>query len=486
MSGHAMLLLSPWLILAGALLVLLVGVGFRRRHAEVAAFTLVALSGTALAALILAAGPLPDTASLASPLVVVDGLALLLAALFAFTGALVAVLGWRYLEGRGGAPEEFHLLLLCAVFGAMTLAAADHFAAVVLGLEILSISLYAMIAYPEEGDWPLEAGLKYLILSGVASSTLLFGVALLYARTGSLGFEAMTGAAVVPADDPLVRVGAVMVLAAIAFKLSLAPFHFWTPDVYQGAPAPVSGLVATLSKGAVVVVLLRIVLAGGILASAPLLTMLAALAVLSMLVGNLLALLQRSVKRVLAFSSVAHMGYLMVALIAVGRVGGTALGVEAAVAYLFAYTFMTLAAFAVIGLLARAGDARDPDDIDAFTGLLWRRPLAASVLGVALLSLAGIPLTVGFLAKFYLVAAGVEQGLWLLLAVLVVGSGLGLYYYLRILFAMTRPLPAVPVPTAPVGLTGGWVLVILVGLMVLPGLWPAPFIAMIRGVLAMQ
>lgn len=485
MNRIELVLLSPWVLLATALVVMLLGVAFRRSHGLVAGFTVAALVATALLAGLLAAGPLPGPGVLTSPLLEVDGLALLLVVLFAVTGALVAVLGWRWLSGRAGAPEEFHILLVCAVFGAMTLAAAEHFAAVLLGLEILSISLYALIAYPEEDRGPLEAGLKYLVLSGVASTTLLFGVALLYARTGSLGLEAMAGGGTVPADDPMVLVGAVMVLAAIAFKLSLVPFHAWTPDVYQGAPAPVSGLIATLSKGAVVIVLLRIVVAAGLLSSAPLLTILAALAVLSMLVGNLLALLQRSVKRVLGFSSVAHMGYLVVALLAVGSGGGTALGVEAAVAYVFAYTFTVLAAFAVISLLARP-DAGEPDDLDDFTGLLWRRPLAASVLIVALLSLAGIPLTVGFLAKFYLVAAGVAQGLWLLLAMLIVGSGIGLFYYLRILFRLVRPLPAVSVPTATTGLPGGWVLCILAGLMIVPGLWPAPFIEMIRGVMAMH
>lgn len=484
MSAADWFLLSPWLLLGAALLAVILVVGFWRHHGVMAAFTTAALTLTAASAL-LVLGATPARATIdALPLVRIDGLALLLVALFAAAGALTAAVSRRYLEGRRGDPEEYYILLMCAVFGAMTLAAADHFAIVLLGLEILSISLYTLIAYPEEDSWPLEAGLKYLILSGVASTTLLFGVALLYARTGSLGLDAL---AVGDGAAPLmVLTGAVMVLAGLSFKLSLAPFHLWTPDVYQGAPAPITGFVATVSKGAVVVVLLRIVAQSDLLASPQLFSILAAMAVLSMLLGNLLAVMQRSVKRVLAFSSVAHMGYLMVAVLAIGSSGGVALGTEAAVVYVVAYTVMTLAAFAVITTLSGAGATRDMDDIDAFTGLLWRQPLAAVVLAVALLSLAGIPLTLGFIGKFYLVAAGVDRGLWPLLWVLLLGSGIGLFYYLRILYALIRPTDPDVAEAARPSLAGGWVLGLLAGLLLLLGVWPMPLIEMVQGVLSYQ
>ena len=483
MTRADLLLLSPWLLLGGGLVALLVLVGFWRRHTGIAALTTALLLATAALALALALRAFGDLEA-TQPLVALDGLALLMTAVFALAGAAVAVLARRYLEGRGRDPEEFYVLLACAVFGAATLGAASHMATLLLGLEILAISLYALIAYPEGGTRPLEAALKYLVLSGVASTSLLFGAALVYARTGSLGLDAPGGAGVVPADDPMLLVGTAMIFGAVAFKLSLVPFHLWTPDVYEGAPAPVSAFVSTVSKAAVVVVVLRIVIAADLLAGGALFAGLATLAMLSMLVGNLLALLQRSVKRLLAYSSVAHMGYLMIALLAVGTSAGGALAVEATVVYVIAYTVMTLAAFGVVATLSPASAERDVDDETALTGLYWRRPFAATVLTIALLSLAGIPLTAGFLGKFYVVAAGVERSLWPLLWMLLVGSGIGLFYYLRILQAMVRTPADTPAPFAEQGLEGGWVLGILAGTTLLLGTWPAWLVGLVQASLA--
>ena len=456
-------------------MVVLLAVSFWRSHRVTLALTLLSLAAAFIALWPgLDAGPREVT-----PLLVLDAYAAFFNALFIVIGAVTALLAHRYLEGRAGPPEEFYVLLLLATLGAMTLASAQHFAALLLGLEILSISLYAMVAYPEEDHPPLEAALKYLVLSGVGSTIMLFGMALIYHATGALGFAELAALALTGdrADLWLVA-GQVLFLLGIAFKLSLIPFHMWTPDVYQGAPAPVTGYLATVSKAAVFAVLLRFALDAQLLefssmAQLSIGLVLAIIAVLSMVIGNVLALLQDSIKRLLAYSSIAHVGYLMIALLVLKALPDGTMAVETGLVFLAGYLAMTLAAFAVISELSSAA-AGERDPIEEYAGLFWRRPVLAAVLTAALLSLAGIPLTAGFIAKFYLFAAGVEGALWGLLWALIVGSALSIYYYLKIVFAMTVrrvEVPAVPASAA------GVATVAALGLVVLAlGIYPAPLI----------
>jgi len=249
----------------------------------------------------------------------VDGYALFFAALFCIAGIVTAVLAERYLAPRAEHRQEFCILLVIAVLGAAVTAAAEHFAGFLLGIEVMSISLYAMIAYPDQGRPPLEAAVKYLVLSGAASSTMLFGMALIYATSGTMAFEPPEELKIV--DQRLYGLGQAMLLAGVFFKLSLVPFHMWTPDVYHGAPAPVTGFVATVSKGAVFAVLLRYALDVELLRSDAVGDVLVVVAVLSMLGGNLLALLQTNIKRLLAYSSIAHLGYLLIAVVVAGAPG---------------------------------------------------------------------------------------------------------------------------------------------------------------------
>jgi NADH-quinone oxidoreductase subunit N len=231
--------------------------------------------------------------------------------------------------------------------------------------------------------------------------------------------------------------GAAMILAGLGFKLSVVPFHMWTPDVYEGAPAPVSGFLAAVSKGAVFAALLRWWLASALYEIPTLLTAVAVVAGASMLVGNLLALLQENIKRLLAYSSIAHVGYLLIVLVACGISPTPALSVEAACYYVVAYTITTLAAFSVLSLISKNSGEKELDQLQDLSGLFWRRPGQALLFTVALLSLAGIPLTAGFIGKFYLFTTGVDSALWGLLALLVVGSAIGIFYYLRIIYTMS-------------------------------------------------
>ncbi|MEM7361086.1 MAG: NADH-quinone oxidoreductase subunit N [Pseudomonadota bacterium] len=428
------------LILSAAILIIMMQIAFWR-HAT----TSWILSCASLVAAMLSMAPVAETLPLqVTPLLLADQFSLFFSMLILFATLVTALLAKDYLQHRSGENEEFYLLLLLSALGAIILVSSTHLASFLLGMELLGVALYALIAYPERGHLPLEAATKYLILSGAASAILLFGFALIYAALGSLSFaEIGTRLAQVTEADKqvLVMVGSVMVIAGIGFKLSLVPFHMWTPDVYQGAPSPVTGYLATVSKGAIFAALMRLYVDARLYEHNALLLGLSLLAIASMLIGNFLALKQENVKRLLAYSSIAHIGYLLIALIVFGALQQPDLAIEAASFYLTAYVVTSLAAFALLSILSSQANL-EVDDLQSMSGLFWRQPVLALLLTIAMLSLAGIPLTVGFIGKFYLFTVGIKGALWVLLAALVVGSGISIYYYLRVVFMMTTKATA--------------------------------------------
>jgi NADH-quinone oxidoreductase subunit N len=380
-----------------------------------------------------------------STILITDSYSLFFSVLILFATLITALLAKDYLEQRTGENEELYLLILLSALGGLVLVSSTHLASFLLGLELLGVALYALIAYPERGNLPLEAAIKYLVLSGAASAILLFGFALIYAALGTLSFGGIgeqLSQQIANDRQILVLVGTAMVFTGIGFKLSLVPFHMWTPDVYQGAPAPVSGFLATVSKGAIFAALMRLFIDAQLHQFQSLLLALSIVAATSMIIGNLLALKQNNLKRLLAYSSIAHIGYLLVTIVVYGSLQKPELAVEAASFYLAAYVVTSMAAFAVLTILSsKFSDSHtesDTDSIESIQGLFWSNPLLALMLTIALLSLAGIPLTVGFIGKFYLFTVGIEGALWLLVAALVIGSAIGIYYYLRILFTMTE------------------------------------------------
>ena len=467
--------LAPHITLAAAIMLLVLVVSFWRNHLAVMILT-VAGFAAAFAALF----PAMQTATWeVTPLYVFDGFAGFFDGLILIAAAVTALISFRYLDGRTGRQEEYYLLLAIATLGAMALVSAQHFASLLLGLEILSISLYALVAYPEEGHPPLEAALKYLVLSGVGSTIMLFGMALIYHASGTMVFDEIGRfAATGDRSDLWLAAGQAILVAGIAFKLSLIPFHMWTPDVYQGAPAPVTAYLATVSKAAVFAVLLRFAFETDMLDNGAVFTIVAVMAILSMVAGNLLALLQDSVKRILAYSSIAHLGYLMIGLLAVAALADHAMALETSLVFLAGYLAMTLTAFAVITELTPADRASDVELVDDYRGLFWRRPVLASMFTVALLSLAGIPLTAGFIAKFYLFAAGVEGALWTLIWAMIVGSAISIYYYLKIVFAMTAPDD--DKAHRPASWVGTATTVALALLVIALGTYPTPLIDLVR------
>ncbi|HEY6528763.1 MAG TPA: NADH-quinone oxidoreductase subunit NuoN [Cellvibrionaceae bacterium] len=428
--------LLPLIITCLTCVVVMLAIAWKRHHTF---NTLVCLMGlnTALLSTYYAAKVIPIAVT---PLFIVDGYSIFFTALILVSGLGSATLINTYIDSFKYNREEIYLLMVVATAGAIVLACAHHFAALFIGLELLSISLYGLVAYSFHRPRSLEAAIKYLVLSATASSILLFGIALLYSQFGSLAFSDI-GPQLTSDAHPIVLVGLGMIVIGLGFKLSLAPFHVWTPDVYEGAPAPVGAFLATTAKVAVFAVVVRFLLIEAInsLLIPGIFILLAVIAVLSILVGNLLALRQTNIKRILGYSSIAHFGYLLVLVLT----GGPKLGLEGFAAYLAIYVVTALAAFGVVTLMSKSGQDRDADHLHDLRGLFWRRPYLAAIMTVAMLSLGGVPITAGFIGKFYVIAASLTGGIWgyAMLAAVVAGSAIGIYFYLRCMvnLYLTKP-----------------------------------------------
>jgi len=477
MTVPDMITILPFIVVSATTVVLMLLVAFYRRHPLAAGLAGVGLTA-AFAALFAVRFYAPSRQ--VTSLILVDDFALFFMGLLFAAGFAVVLLSYGYLKDRPGNREEYYLLLLLATLGSSVLAASSHFASFFLGLEILSVSLYGLIAYPRTLDESIEAGVKYLVLSAASAAFLLFGMALIYSQLGTMEFShiASAQASGTNPSNLLVLAGSAMLFVGIGYKLSAVPFHMWAPDVYQGAPAPVSALISTLSKGGIFAVLLRYFTVVDIRGYESLYVMIAVVSFASMAVGNLLALLQNDVKRILAYSSIAHMGYLLVAFLAGGTLGATAVAF-----YLVAYFVTSLAAFGVVTVLS--GPDEEAEDLEDYRGLFWRRPWLAGAFTSALLSLAGIPLTVGFIGKFYLLAAGVAPALWVLVVTLVVTSTIGLFYYLRVVATMlSRPTGQAPALGPSPSSQGVLALVALMVLLFWLGVFPTPLVQMIQETVA--
>ncbi len=401
-------------------------------------------------------------------LLLFDNTAYFYTLLMLFAGLVCAFFLRNFLLVYSGNREEVYLLLLIAVIGGLVLVASSHMASFFIGLELLSVPVYGMVAYTYERNRALEAGVKYLILSAAASAFMLFGMALVYAQVGTLSLVGLSKSVLV-ADSYLAGFGVAMIAIAMCFKLSLAPFHLWTPDVYQGAPAPVGALLATVSKVAVLAVLIRLLVQAPVELTHFLRPVFIVILVLSIVVGNLLALTQDNVKRMLAYSSIAHMGYLFIPLAA-----GVTVDAQTVNVYLLAYVVTTLGAFGAISAMSRAADAGDDEDIANFRGLFWRNPYLGAAMVFVMLSLAGIPLTTGFIGKFYVFMTAVNTSSWVLLAALIVGSGVGLYYYLRLMISLFSREPNSNADQVAISRSSVLLVVLMAVLIVWLGVYPQP------------
>lgn len=484
MTAQQLLLLLPIILVTATAVLTMLMVAVKRYHALSCTITTFGLILSLLSLIIV----VPLGSQEVTPLLRVDGFSLFFTALILLSGLAVTLFSYPYLSNLEDHQDEFYLLLSIAVLGALVMVSSTHFVTAFLGMETLSVCLYGMIAYPlhrrETAQYPMEASIKYLVLSAVSSGFVLFGMALLYAQTGTLHFSDIAPALAGQGGgvSPLYFVvAALLIMTGFAFKLSFVPFHLWTPDVYEGAPLPATAFLATVGKLAMAALLMRFMSVSGVLSNESIVHVLSIMAVFSIIGGNLLALLQSNLKRLLSYSSIAHMGYLLIALLTLNTFEDS-LGAEAVSFYLVAYVVMSLGAFGV--MIVVSDSAQERDHIGHYQGLFWRNPWLALVFTAMLFSLAGIPLTVGFIAKFYIFAAGVEGAKWGLLFAMIVGSGIGLFYYLRIVYRMLTPLEHFePMPEAGLKeLLSHCVLFVLLCILIVLGVYPTGLMSLLETV----
>ncbi|WP_201582572.1 NADH-quinone oxidoreductase subunit N [Psychrobacter jeotgali] len=343
-------------------------------------------------------------------------------------------LSYAYLAKFKDNKEELYLLILLSTVGALLMVSAQHMASFFVSLELMSIPIYGLLSYTYLRNRSLESGLKYLVLSATASATLLMGMAFVYAQVGSLGFKSISLVLVSMFESPLLILGTALMLFGITFKLSVAPFHTWTPDVYEGAPAPIATFLASVSKVAMMAVAIRFLLDTKLLALPSVQMLIMVMATLSILAGNLLAIRQTNLKRLLGYSSIAHMGYVLIVIVSIGAAADSISSM-----YMAAYAFTSIGAFGVVTLMSSpyrlSGEA---DELIHYQGLFWRRPVLTGVLTIMMLSLAGIPLTAGFITKLFAILAAVQGTQWFLAAMIIIGSAIGLFYYLRVMLTLFK------------------------------------------------
>ncbi|MHC1711715.1 MAG: NADH-quinone oxidoreductase subunit N [Solidesulfovibrio sp.] len=393
-------------------------------------------------------------------------------------GITLATIGQlaRYADRRGFGGDALYGLLLWSALGMLLLAESTNWIMLLLGLELASLCLYALVAARLDDGLGAEAALKYFLPGAMALATLVFGISLIYAGSGTLYITDSLAA-----GGPIVAAGLALALIGIGFKLSLAPVHLWTPDVYQGAPAPIAAFLSTGSKAAAAAALLHLAADASPDAMAILLPALLVIAGLTMAAGNIGALCQKSVKRLLAFSSIAQMGYVAMAALAVADGGG-----EAALFYLGAYALMDLGAFGAVGALS--GEMADRDDIESYRGLGYVHPWRAGVLTICLLSLAGLPPTAGFIGKFLVFGAALRAGFTTLAVFGILMAVIGVFYALRLVATLymreaVEAYPAVPTPAGPAAGLTLWA--VAAGILVL-GLFPGPLIAAITRLVGVE
>jgi NADH-quinone oxidoreductase subunit N len=417
----------PELVLTGgALLVLVADVILPRRSGTALAWITLLVIGATLGSLV----PFATThVEVAHGLIAVDQFALFFKVVFLIAAAMTVLMSVRYLEVEGASPGEYYFLVLCATLGMMIMAGGIDLITIFIGLETMAVSFYILAGFLKPNARSNEAAVKYFLLGAFSLGILLYGMSLMYGLSGTTNLRAMTAAFAGQEKDPRLVLAVILVVAGVGFKIAAVPFHMWAPDVYEGAPTPITAFLSVGSKAASFAMLIRIFIEGLSTMSADWRLLFWVLAIATMTVGNFAALTQSNVKRILAYSSIAHAGYLLI-----GIVAGTTRGVTATLVYLMVYSFMQLGAFGVVVLLRRADVVGD--ELKDFSGLAFRNPFAAFAMLLFMLSLGGIPPTAGFMGKFWLFSAAIDAKYYWLAVIGVLNSAVSLYYYVRIVVFM--------------------------------------------------
>jgi NADH-quinone oxidoreductase subunit N len=467
----------PAAIVAVTGLVVLLAQAFapKGKESPSAAISLVGLAGAIGSVVLLATGP--GRGAVMAGALAADDFSLFFHALVLGVAAIAVLLSPSYLRANGIERGEYYALLLFSVVGMLGLVSSLELVSIFVALEIMSIALYGMAGMDRRRPESQEAALKYFVTGAFASAFFLYGIALLYGVSGSTSLDKVARAVGVlaPSASVLAVLGAAMLLVGFGFKVASVPFHMWAPDVYEGAPTPATAFMSAGVKAAAFGALLRVFDSALPALASRWQPLVAVLAIVTMIVGNLAALAQPNLKRMLAYSSVAHAGYLLSAFVAAPGLAG-----EAMLFYLVAYAAVNLGAFGTIAALAR--DGREPLSLGDVAGLADRRPALAGALALFLVSLTGIPVTAGFVGKFYLFTAAVSVGkAGVVLALVgVIMSVVSAYYYLRVVVAMYMSEPRGENTWAPVSPAAAFALAVCAALTLLFGVWPAPLLALAR------
>ena len=456
-------ILPEIVLTAGALLLLIVDLFTSRQHQRVLGWCALAVLGaTALTLLQFSDANLVVSRGLLA----IDGFAFFFKLIFLGAAAITVLMSSSYLEAEGLKVGEYYFLILCATLGMMFMASGIDLIAIFIGLETMAVAFYILVGYVKPNRRSNEAAVKYFLLGAFSLGLLLYGMSLLYGLSGTTNLRELTATFVAGESDGLLLVAMILVIAGIGFKIAAVPFHMWAPDVYEGAPTPVTAFLSVGSKAAAFAMLLRIFFEGlpGLVEEwRPIFY---ALAIITMTLGNIAAITQSNIKRMLAYSSIAHAGYILI-----GVVAGTPRGFTAIFVYLMVYVFMQLGAFAVVTMLRRENVAGD--ELKDLSGLYSRYPVAAFAMLFFMLSLGGIPPTAGFMGKFWLFSAAIESG-YIWLAVVAVGnSAISLYYYIRVIVYMwiKEEIAGPPIRVSPAMVAA--LVITLVGTIVF-GLYPRP------------
>ncbi len=419
----------PELVLTGGALVVLIADVLLPRGSKALGWIALLAIGATLAAL----SPFTAThVEVAHGLLAVDRFALFFKILFLVAAGITVLMSMKYLDIEGVSPGEYYFLILCTTLGMMVMASGIDLISIFIGLETMAVSFYILAGFLKPNPRSNEAAVKYFLLGAFSLGILLYGMSLMYGLSGTTSLRAMATTFVGQERDPRLVLAVILVVAGVGFKIAAVPFHMWAPDVYEGAPTPVTAFLSVGSKAASFAMLLRIFLEGMPSLSADWRILFEVLAIVTMTVGNLAALTQSNLKRMLAYSSIAHAGYLLIGIVAAGA--GYSRGVTATLVYLFVYSFMQLGAFGVITLMRRQDVIGD--ELKDLTGLYQRRPAAAFAMLIFMLSLGGIPPTAGFMGKFWLFSAAIEAGFVWLAVIGVLNSAVSLYYYIRVVVFM--------------------------------------------------
>lgn len=365
-----------------------------------------------------------------------DNSAFLFLCLVLASGFIIKLFSFTYIEKSGDKSGEFYFLLSLSILGASLITISAHLVSFFLSLELLSISLYALIAYFRKHSHGLEASIKYLVLTVSSDAFLLMGFSLIFAASGSLTLPISNLEVLLLSNNVWLLTGLALSLVGLGFKLGIVPFHVWVGDVYKGSPLPITMLIATVAKGGVFAFLIKLFNDKVFINSDLLVTVFSIISICSMVFGNFLALRENNLKRILAYSSIANFGYLMIPLLAYHNAPNIMFF------YLTSYFAANLATFGALSVLSVPISGGEVDvNIEDIKGLAWRRPFLAIILSVAILSLAGIPVTIGFFAKFFVISLGIMNGLWILIGALIINSLIGIYYYLRVLISICSSEP---------------------------------------------